>query len=287
MRKEGFMGQKLIVFPEYIQQHLAEAPLTKGLYITNIGYYPKAGNHLVERKEPVNQQILIYCHHGEGWCKTNGKKRPIKAGQYFIIPAATPHQYGSSQNSSWEVSWIHFDGKTAGELAEQLCDSNYATPIDGGEYTQAFELFSDIISRLERGLTFDSCTYASMRIWHYFADILHLRHLSAQKDTDAVQSAIDIMYEHVESYLNLDEVSEQVKLTPNYLCRTFKNKTGHSPIDYFIRLKIQRACQYLDLTELKVKDISLKVGYDDPYYFSRIFKKIMGCSPAQYREKSK
>jgi len=287
MRKEGFMGQKLIVFPENIQQQLSVAPLTKGLHITNIGYFPKAGAHLVTRDEPISQYIQIYCHHGEGWCKLNEKKQTIKAGQYFIIPANTPHSYGSYKNSSWEVSWVHFDGGICCDLAANLCDNKYGSAIDGGELTHAFELFADIISRLERGLTLDSCSYASMRIWNFFADIIHYRNISAEGDQDAVQQAIDIMYEHVEGQLNLDDVSEQVDLSPTYLCRTFKNKTGHSPIDYFIRLKIQRACQYLDLTDLRVKEVSLKVGYDDPYYFSRIFKKIMGCSPAKYRQQSK
>lgn len=56
-----------------------------------------------------------------------------------------------------------------------------------------------------------------------------------------------------------------------------------SPMDYFIHLKLQKACLLLYTDDIKVKDIALLVGYDDPYYFSRLFKKYQGLSPDQYR----
>jgi AraC-like DNA-binding protein len=67
----------------------------------------------------------------------------------------------------------------------------------------------------------------------------------------------------------------------------FKQETGFPPIDYFLRMKIQRAGQLLDLTENSVKEISSSLGIDDPYYFSRLFKKINNCSPTEYRKRKK
>jgi AraC-like DNA-binding protein len=54
-------------------------------------------------------------------------------------------------------------------------------------------------------------------------------------------------------------------------------------MDYFIHLKIQNACKLLYLTDMTVREVSFELGYDDPYYFSRLFKKVMGISPMQYR----
>ena len=64
----------------------------------------------------------------------------------------------------------------------------------------------------------------------------------------------------------------------------FKKHTGMSPLAYFNRLKIERACQLLKDTDLKVNQICLKLGIDDQYYFSRLFSKTMGISPTAYRE---
>lgn len=63
----------------------------------------------------------------------------------------------------------------------------------------------------------------------------------------------------------------------------FKASTGHSPLAYFNLLKIQEACRLLDHTSMKLNQVCYKLRIDDPYYFSRLFKKIMGMSPRAYR----
>ena len=65
----------------------------------------------------------------------------------------------------------------------------------------------------------------------------------------------------------------------------FQKETGSSPINYFIRLKIQKACQYIELTNLKLNEIALRLGFEEPAYFSRLFTKVMGISPSAYRAK--
>lgn len=63
----------------------------------------------------------------------------------------------------------------------------------------------------------------------------------------------------------------------------FRRRTGYAPMDYFLRLKIQRAGQLLDTSALRVAEVASEVGCDDAFYFSRLFKKITGQSPRDYR----
>ena len=63
----------------------------------------------------------------------------------------------------------------------------------------------------------------------------------------------------------------------------FKNRTGESPIAYFIRLKVEYACKLLKETDLKINQICFKIGIEDSFYFSRLFSKAMGMSPTEYR----
>ena len=67
----------------------------------------------------------------------------------------------------------------------------------------------------------------------------------------------------------------------------FQRETGIPPISYLARLKIQKACQYIELSDLKLQDISLALGFEDPAYFSRSFTRIMGMSPSEYRKREK
>ena len=66
--------------------------------------------------------------------------------------------------------------------------------------------------------------------------------------------------------------------------RVFRTKTGYATVEYFLRLKVQRACELLETTDLQINQISRKLGYEDQYYFSRLFKKFMDISPQQYRQ---
>jgi AraC-like DNA-binding protein len=287
MRREGFDGQHLIIFPEQIQSFLAQDPLSRALYITHIGYFPNATNHLVDRSMPCDGYILICCHNGSGWCKLGDLATEIKKGDMLVIPAREAHCYGSQKGSSWEVSWIHFAGSAAADIADALCGGRFGGNIRIGDCTEGFTLFSDIIAMLERGLNADLCRHASMQIWHYFSALIRQSKLPEPGTSNSVTAAIDFMHDHIEDGLSLSELSQQLKLSAPYLCRIFKEQTGHSPMDYFNRLKIQKACKYLDLTDLKVREVADKLGYDDPYYFSRAFKKVMQSSPANYRLKSK
>ena len=63
----------------------------------------------------------------------------------------------------------------------------------------------------------------------------------------------------------------------------FKKSTGFSVIEYFNHLKMQKACQFLQFTDLRVNEIANRLGMEDPYYFSRLFSKVIGMSPKQYR----
>jgi AraC-like DNA-binding protein len=72
-------------------------------------------------------------------------------------------------------------------------------------------------------------------------------------------------------------------LSKYHFIKKYKALTGTTPINHFIQLKIERACHLLDVTNKGIKEIAWAVGYEDAYYFSRIFRKVMGISPSQYR----
>ena len=75
-----------------------------------------------------------------------------------------------------------------------------------------------------------------------------------------------------------------LSIPPPTTPRFSKKKTGLSPMDYYIKMKIQYACQLLSQSDLKIKEVAEKIGYEDPYYFSRLFKQVMNKSPKDYRK---
>ena len=98
-----------------------------------------------------------------------------------------------------------------------------------------------------------------------------------------LEPVIQFMKKNIDSVLTIDQMAAQAGLSPTHFSRLFSQQAGFPPMEYFIHLKIQRACRFLTLSPLSVKEISSRLGYSDQYYFSRIFHKVMGISPAAYR----
>lgn len=92
---------------------------------------------------------------------------------------------------------------------------------------------------------------------------------------------------HFQKDLSLDEVSKQLDLSPYYFSKLFKEETGSNFVEYVTRLRIGRAKELLEKEGMSMKEICASVGYSDPNYFSRIFKKHMGVTPTEYRGNGK
>lgn len=103
----------------------------------------------------------------------------------------------------------------------------------------------------------------------------------------SINKLIYFMKRNLNRKLVLENLAEESGFSASHLSLVFKRSTGHSPLSYFTQLKIQRACQYLDHTNMEIKEISSALGYDDPLYFSRVFSKIMDQSPKRYRMRLK
>ncbi|MGS0524366.1 helix-turn-helix transcriptional regulator [Zobellia nedashkovskayae] len=92
---------------------------------------------------------------------------------------------------------------------------------------------------------------------------------------------------HIQKKLSIHEIASSSGLSVSHFCLLFKKKTSHTPIEHFTFLKMQRACLLLDFSTLRINEIAIDIGYDDPYYFTRVFKRVMGKSPLAYRHNNK
>jgi transcriptional regulator GlxA family with amidase domain len=82
----------------------------------------------------------------------------------------------------------------------------------------------------------------------------------------------------------LEELATGAGLSVPHFCLLFRQQTGYAPVDFLIRQRIRKACRLLDTTSSTIAAIAADVGFDDPYYFSRCFHRIMGTSPRTYRQ---
>lgn len=287
-KREGFQGQKAIVIPKQILNNkCAKNNIINTLYVTDIGYYPKAKFHYRERIHGAEQHILIYCHEGRGKLKIRKSEYKIEAGDFFTIPIKTAHTYAADEKDPWTIFWIHFKGTVSNQIVSSI---EKKTGLKGFIHNneKSIELFNEIYTQLERGYRSDNLMYANMCLWHFLTTFLFNDKYDTSgklSNKDSIDLVIDYLSNNIDKVLSLEEMAKEVNLSPSHFSFLFKKKTGFSPIEYFNHLKVQKACQYLLFTKLRIKEISQELGIEDPYYFSRMFTKVMGMAPNVYREK--
>jgi AraC-like DNA-binding protein len=91
------------------------------------------------------------------------------------------------------------------------------------------------------------------------------------------------MTQHLNKPLPVARLAALANISPSHFFALFKRHTGCAPIDYFIRLRMRRASDLLSTTSLSVKEVAAVLGYDDQFYFSRVFKSVNRVAPSEYR----
>lgn len=99
-----------------------------------------------------------------------------------------------------------------------------------------------------------------------------------------VEIAKEYVQEHYFEKISLTDVAEKIGVTPGYLSTLFQKQLDKGFIDFLNEIRIERACAYLQQNYLKTYEIAYKVGFNDEKYFSKVFKKIKGCSPTEYKK---
>ncbi|MGM9758990.1 MAG: AraC family transcriptional regulator [Parabacteroides sp.] len=287
--KEGFKGEKVSSLPEDLLQTYSQDPLIGNLYLRKIGYFPKVQYHYVQKEQGCNYYMLIYCTGGKGWYRLGGVTYPVRKDQYFLLPAYTPYSFGADDNDPWTIYFLHFRGRLSSYFLPQQHGPQTILPGDNSRLQDRIRLFEDIYQNFTMGyikeyMVYSSlCLYALLGSFNYVTQFRYSKY-NQQREVSFSTRVIHYMQENLQHDLTLQQLAGYFKYSPSHFSLLFQKETQVSPINYFIRLKIQKACEYLEITRMKINEISQMLGFDEPAYFSRIFTKIIGMTPSEYRK---
>jgi AraC-like DNA-binding protein len=285
---EGFPNQHLFRLPRPLLARWGNHPLLQSLMPTDIGWFPCAQHHYCERKEGAAEHILIFCTAGEGWVDLNGVRHPISMNQVVFIGQNVPHSYGSSEHDPWSIRWAHFVGIEGTYYLSQVPADDYRLLIDEQCQLRIEQLFQQCYHVLMEGFVLNRLIHAAKILHHLLSELFYNNPaFSPYLRTNrfrSIEPTLRYLRQNIDKPLTLEEMAGNAGLSKSHFSRIFKDQTGYSPVDYFIHLKVQRALSQLVLTEMSVREIAEMVGYEDPYYFSRLFKKVAGVSPTTSRQ---
>ncbi len=287
-RREGFTGQRQYVIPAAILERLALHPMLYLLIATDMGWYPDAQYHYRERESGTAEHILIFCVRGMGWVEIGGVRYEVGPSEALLIPRGTPHTYGASDAAPWSIHWVHFRGTEADFFAYQLPEHEYLLSVDAQTAAALEGLFTECYDSFVGGFVQHRLIYCSQVLHHLFGCLFFNNPaFSPALRTSrfhSLEATFSYLQQNVTNMLTLAQMADHAGLSTSHFSHLFKQQTGYSPVDYFIHLKMQIACSLLTLTPKSVQEVALEMGYEDPYYFSRLFKKVVGVAPRAYRE---
>ena len=289
-KRDGFAGELLISIP----QNVLAGAIQKGqilphqLYVSHIGYFPKALYHYCQRPQGCVDNILFYCVQGKGYYTLDGHTFTLNPNQYVIVPATDkPLVYWSDTEDPWSIYWVHFTS----DALQAFNRAYHIVPEQGPQYIphneKGIRIWEEMYENLSRGYSPENLMNTNLCLYHLIATFVFSQQQnqnSSSPEKAIIRETIDYMKNNLDKTIRIEDFADLNKYSVSHFSKLFRLTTGMSPIEYFIHLKMQKACQLLYTEDSRVKQIAALLGYDDPYYFSRLFKKYMNTSPETYRK---
>ena len=289
-KRDGFAGELLISIP----QNVLAGAIQKGqilphqLYVSHIGYFPKALYHYCQRPQGCVDNILFYCVQGKGYYTLDGHTFTLNPNQYVIVPATDkPLDYWSDTEDPWSIYWVHFTS----DARQAFNRAYHIVPEQGPQYIphneKGIRIWEEMYENLSRGYSPENLMNTNLCLYHLIATFVFSQQQnqnSSSPEKAIIRETIDYMKNNLDKTIRIEDFADLNKYSVSHFSKLFRLTTGMSPIEYFIHLKMQKACQLLYTEDSRVKQIAALLGYDDPYYFSRLFKKYMNTSPETYRK---
>lgn len=271
--------------PAAVIKELENNEITCNLHVHYMGFYPHAMHHFCERKSGMKQWIFIYCMQGAGWYEFRGHRYEVVKNQFFILPPCEAHKYGADATDPWTICWIHFAGHHAPIFSEGL----YVPTTLDNSIAYRLDIFDQIFAALESGFTLPNLIHHSCLLYHFLSSFQFARSCGTVSPVESrsrmlVENIKYLLEENIGSTISVADIAKKVGCSKSHISNIFVRETSTSIITYYNQLKIRKACDMLLLTNLKINQICHRVGIGDCYYFTRLFKQVMGITPTQYRK---
>lgn len=104
---------------------------------------------------------------------------------------------------------------------------------------------------------------------------------------EEIKIIIDYIKNNYQKNITLSQMAELIHVSRAYFCRKFTKIAGISPVEYLIRVRIENSCIMLKNTDMRIGDIAMECGFSGFSYYSEVFKRVMGCTPREYRDRNK
>lgn len=279
--------------------HYLDSTEGADLYFIQCGYHHTSALY---RYGPFirDHYVIHFVQSGKGIFTINDKDYHLKAGHCFLIPPYQTTYYVSDAENPWYYMWLGFNGGKAENylsyagLSLENPVANFDTSsimpllqsmVDQVSISEKDQITRDLILGGELRKILALLIKSSSSIASAGDTLSHAddRALTARSSECYVNTTLQIIHHHYHEQLMVEDIAKELSINRSYLSSVFKEYTGHSVQKYLSIFRITKAMDKLQNTNLTIKEIASSVGFSDPRYFSRLFRKEKSITPKEYR----
>lgn len=240
------------------------------------------------KREGLSSFLCFIVINGSGTLVYDGVTYTLKRGDCAFIDCMHPYAHAPSPTDLWSLQWIHFFGSTMPYIYTKYTDRGGRPVFTPSDQSSFSEIMSDMLSiagsddyirdmKLNEKIA-SLLTLIMSESWHPDNSRIGTKRQSLQ----AIKTYLD---DHYTEKISLDFLSKHFFINKYYLTRVFREQYGITILSYLDHVRVSHAKHLLRFSELTLENIGRTVGIDEPGYFSRLFKKVEGITPGEYRKK--
>lgn len=254
-------------------------------------FWDMTNYELVRNKTRLN--ILAWVHSGTGSIDLNGQLTSLYNGVLFLIQPGSrliirtqPRNTLNFYSIQYQCKMVKWEG---GHARIEEISRNFPFPqvmdvLGNPQLRALFQNIYDVWQRKDIGYTWNA-KLKFMNLLGHLGTIQEEWNNDAENDSrQAIIYLLEYIKDHLHEHLDRSTLANSISISPAYFSVLFKKHTGLTLTDYILKLRLDRAKEILRDSSMKVSDVARIVGFADPYYFTRMFKKEIGLSPREYRK---
>lgn len=242
----------------------------------------------------LNWNVFLYVREGHMQVIEEDKEYIVGKGQFLFLKMGLHHWGAPKTTAGTSWYWIHFYDNcsvTSNETVLKRTGNSYGhciqLPKSGTAYNASLteKRLEDMVSLFRSNDPLKMITL-SMQVTSLFLDIFRkAQNVRSQPKADrTIRRVVEFLNVKERYALNAKEIEQSLNMNYSYLCDVFKQKTGQTISSYNARIFICKAIQLMQSTDDSLTEISDALGFSNPFYFSRVFRNVVGCSPSAYRK---
>ncbi|MDR0583424.1 MAG: AraC family transcriptional regulator [Treponema sp.] len=271
-----------------------------GMVCTDTGYeevrpgdaYPQDSNahpdlfKLTPKGRVLPEFQIIYISQGSGILRIERKAGQVKPGSVIFVLPGQRHFYEPSPETGWTEYWVGFNGSFFTSLMQKGIINKNHCYLEIGLHDYIIEMFESIFDEVSAQRPLYQIKTCSL-IMGLVAELLVYERRKDQGDRyqKITEKAKYLMESNIYGAIDIAGISRQLNLSESRFNTIFRNYTAITPYQYFIHLKINRAKKMLEDSDILIKEVADNLGFEDQYYFSRLFKQKTGIAPSEWKDR--